>query len=101
MTKRSSHASRATATGKTSGSSTDLEGEIAKQTAARHLAYAELEENGVDLKELVGWLEKHRRLDFSGPTLGTVAAERLRECEARLEGYAQRIFRPRIDARNN
>jgi hypothetical protein len=70
----------------------DFEGEIAKETAARHFTYAELEENDVDLRKLVGWLEKIRRLDFYGATLATEAEVRLRECEARLEGYAQRVF---------
>lgn len=35
---------------------TDFEAEIAKETAAQHFTYAELEENDVDLKKLqIGW----------------------------------------------
>lgn len=70
----------------------DFEGEIAKETAARHFTYAELEENDVDLKKLVGWLEKIRRLDFYGAKLAAEAGERLRDCETRLDAYAQRVF---------
>src|SRR4029077_18087557 len=44
----------------------DFEGEIAKETAAQHFTYAELEENDVDLKKLQGWLPKIAKLDFYG-----------------------------------
>ena len=36
----------------------DFEAEIAKERAANHFTYAELEENDVDLKKLQGWLER-------------------------------------------
>jgi hypothetical protein len=42
----------------------DFEAEIAKEAAAEHFTYAELEENDVDLRKLQGWLEKIRKLDF-------------------------------------
>jgi hypothetical protein len=70
----------------------DFEGEIAKETAANHFTYAELEENDVDLKKLQGWLEKIRKLDFYGADLASEAAERLRACEVLLDAYAQRVF---------
>lgn len=70
----------------------DFEGEIAKETAAEHFTYAELEENDVDLKKLQGWLEKIQKLDFYGATLRTEAETRLIACEALLETYAQRVF---------
>jgi hypothetical protein len=70
----------------------DFEAEIAKETAARHFTYAELEENEVDLKKLEGWLEKIRKLDFYGATLAADAQTRLRACEALLDAYAQRVF---------
>lgn len=70
----------------------DFVGEIAKETAARHFTYAELEENDVDLKKLQGWLDKIRRLDFYGAPLAAQADERLRSCEAVLDAYAQRVF---------
>lgn len=70
----------------------DFEKEIAKETAAEHFTYAELEENDVDLKKLTGWLEKIRKLDFYGATLAAEATERLKGCEALLDAYARRVF---------
>jgi hypothetical protein len=70
----------------------DFEAEIAKETTARHFAYAEIEENDVDLKKLQSWLAKIRKLDFYGATLAAEAEQRLRNCEALLETYAQRVF---------
>ncbi|CAG9168061.1 Protein ChrB [Cupriavidus laharis] len=70
----------------------DFEAEIAKEIAASHYTYAELEENDVDLKKLQSWLEKIRKLDFYGATLATDAEQRLKDCEALLESYAQRVF---------
>jgi hypothetical protein len=70
----------------------DFEAEIAKETAAHHFTYAELEENDVDLKKLEGCLEKIHKLDFYGATLAAEAQTRLRACEAVLEAYAQRVF---------
>lgn len=70
----------------------DFEAEIAKETAASHFTYAELEENDVDLKKLQSWLEKIRKLDFYGATLATEADQRLQACEALLDIYAQRVF---------
>ena len=70
----------------------DFEAEIAKETAARHFNYAEIEENDVDLKKLQSWLGKIRKLDYYGATLAVEAEQRLRNCEALLESYAQRVF---------
>ena len=70
----------------------DFDAEIAKERAANHFTYAELEENDVDLKKLQGWFEKIRRLDFYGATLATEAEERLRACEALLDVYARQVF---------
>src|SRR5438270_2866830 len=60
----------------------DFEGEIAKEVAAEHFTYAELEENDVDLKKLQGWLDKIRKLDFYGAALAAKADERLKSCES-------------------
>jgi hypothetical protein len=70
----------------------DFEAEIAKETAAQHFTYAELEENDVDLKKLKGWLDKIRKLDFYGAALAEEAAERLKNCEGLLDAYARRVF---------
>jgi DNA-binding transcriptional regulator PaaX len=70
----------------------DFEAEIATETAAGHFSYAEIEENDVDLKKLQAWLAKILKLDFYGATLAVEAEKRLRDCEALLETYAQRVF---------
>lgn len=74
------------------GKCADFEDEIAKETAANHFTYAELEENDVDLKKLQSWLEKIRKLDFYGATLLLESEQRLKACEALLDTYAQRVF---------
>ena len=70
----------------------DFEGEIAKETAANHFTYADLEDNDLDLKKLQGWIEKIRKLDFYGAALAAEASGRLKACETLLETYAQRVF---------
>lgn len=70
----------------------DFEREVAKEVAAVHFTYAELEENDVDLKKLQGWLDKIRKLDFYGGELAGEAAARLEGCEAVLDAYARRVF---------
>lgn len=70
----------------------DFETEIAKETAAQHFTYNELEENDVELKKLQGWLEKIRKLDFYGGALAPEAVKRLKACEHLLDSYAQRVF---------
>jgi hypothetical protein len=74
------------------GRCADFEAEIARETAASHFTYAELEENDEDLKKLRSWLEKIRRLDFYAAPLGAEAASRLASCEALLDAYGQRVF---------
>lgn len=69
-----------------------FEAEIAKETAAKHFTYAELEENDVDLKKLLTWLEKIRKLDFYGATRAAEAQHRVQGCEVLLDVYAQRVF---------
>src|ERR1700747_1674774 len=59
----------------------DFQAEIAKETAARHFTYNELEENDVEVKKLQGWLEKIKKLDFYGGALAAEAVERLKVCE--------------------
>ena len=71
----------------------DFRAEIAKETKARHFAYAEIEENDVDLKKLQSWLVKIRKLDFCRATLAAEAEQRLRDCEALLEKIRPARFR--------
>lgn len=70
----------------------DFEGEIAKETAAEHFTYAELEENDEDLEKLKGWLAKIRKLDFYGAPLAAEADARLARCAGLLDGYARKVF---------
>jgi hypothetical protein len=70
----------------------DFESEIAKETAAQHFTYAELEENDVDLNKLRGWLDKIHKLDFYGGELAAEAGERLQRCASLLDAYAHRVF---------
>ena len=70
----------------------DFGREIAKEIAASHYTFAELEENDVDLKKLQGWLAKIRLLDFYGAYRSEEAATRLKGCEALLDDYARRVF---------
>lgn len=70
----------------------DFEAEIAKETAANHFTYAELEENDVDLKKLQSWLEKIHKLDFYGATLASEAQQQLIACEVLLDAYAHKVF---------
>jgi hypothetical protein len=74
------------------GKCADFEAEIAKETAAAHFTYAELEENDVDLKKLEGWLEKINKLDFYGASSAAEALGRLEACRTLLDAYAQRVF---------
>lgn len=70
----------------------DFEAEIMKESAAGNFTYAALEENDVDLKKLQSWFERIRKLDFYGASLASEAEQRLHDCTARLESYAQRVF---------
>lgn len=70
----------------------DFEAEIAKETAAGKLTYAELEENDEDLRKLRRWLAKVRRLDFHGAPLAASADAALARCEALLERFSQQVF---------
>jgi hypothetical protein len=74
------------------GRCSDFEAEIAKETAAKHFTYAELEENDEDLKKLRGWLDKIGKLDFYGAPLASEAAAHLERCEAVLDTYAREVF---------
>lgn len=89
------------------GKCADFEAEIAKETAAEHFTYAELEENDEDLEKLKGWLAKIRKLDFYNAPLSADADKRLNHCTALLEAYAKRVFeaqeenRPGASTRQN
>ncbi|MCA1986745.1 MAG: hypothetical protein LDL27_09760 [Desulfovibrio sp.] len=74
------------------GKCDDFEAEIARETAASHFTYAELEENDAELKKLKKWFEKIRHLDFYQAERAEATAARLAACDALLDAYAQRVF---------
>lgn len=70
----------------------DFDAEIAKETAANHFTYAEIEENDEDLKKLKSWFDKIRKLDFYGAALASEAEARIAKCEVLLDTYANQVF---------
>lgn len=70
----------------------DFEAEIAKEISIRKFTYAELDEEETDLKKLDAWFEKIRKLDFYDAPLAAAAQERLRDCKALLDHYAQLVY---------
>ncbi len=69
-----------------------FETEIAKEIELQRFTYAELEELDADIKKLKGWLEKIQKLDFYGAALAEEATNRLHDCEALLDSFAQLVF---------
>jgi hypothetical protein len=69
-----------------------FEAEIARETAAGKLTYAELEENDEDLKKLRTWFEKIRKLDFHGASLANSAAKHLADCATLLDQFSRQVF---------
>jgi DNA-binding transcriptional regulator PaaX len=69
-----------------------FEAEIARETAAGKLTYAELEENDEDLKKLKAWHAKIVALDFYGASLAAEAQQRLKGCEDLLDAFSQQVF---------
>ncbi|MGB8365233.1 MAG: Chromate resistance protein ChrB [Rhizomicrobium sp.] len=69
-----------------------FEDDIAKECQAGHFSYHALEKGDVALKKLRSWFEKIKIFDFYATPMGTQAEEGLRQCEAHLSCYAQRVF---------
>ncbi|MGE8588433.1 Chromate resistance protein ChrB [Alcaligenes sp. WGS1538] len=69
-----------------------FEAEIAKEISIQKFTYAELDEEETDLKKLENWYEKIRKLDFYDAPLAAAAQERLRDCKALLDHYAQLVY---------
>jgi Protein ChrB, N-terminal len=70
----------------------DFLAEIAKETEARNLTFAALEENEHDLQKLHTWLEKISARDFFSALQAPAAAEALAACERALHGFAEAIY---------
>ena len=70
----------------------DFLAEIVKETAARNLTFAALEENEHDLQKLQQWLGKIRGRDFFDAPQARAATEALAACESALHGFAEAIY---------
>jgi hypothetical protein len=70
----------------------DFLAEIAKETDARNLTFAALEENEQDLQKLYTWLERIRARDFFGALQARAAADALAACERALRDFAEAIY---------
>jgi hypothetical protein len=70
----------------------DFLAEIAKETAARNLSFAALEENEHDLQKLHTWLGRIRARDFFDALQARTAAEALAACEHALRDFAEAIY---------
>lgn len=74
------------------GRCADFEAEIARELAAAHLSYAELEENDEDLVKLKSWLAKVQARDVLGAEGASKAAEAVVRCEAVLEAFSAAVY---------
>jgi len=70
----------------------DFDKEIDKEMKAKRFNYTEIEENELELKKMRIWLAAIQKLDFYPDALGARAVERLRQCEALLDAFAQKVF---------
>lgn len=67
--------------------------EIAKEIAKKKFTVAELDEEEQSLERLRRWHRELRLRDVLGASSAAGAERQLKECEARLEDYTQRVFR--------
>ena len=66
--------------------------EIDKEIATAKLTLAELDEEEHSLERLRRWHRELRLRDMLGAPSAAGADQRLKECEAKLEDYTQRVF---------
>jgi vacuolar-type H+-ATPase subunit I/STV1 len=66
--------------------------EIDKEIAKAKLTLAELDEEEQSLERLRRWHRELRLRDVLGASSAAEADRRLKECEAKLEDYTQRVF---------
>ena len=69
-----------------------FEAEIAREIAKDKLTMAELEEEEQSLERLRRWHHDLRKRDVFGVPAGEIALTRLRECNDRLEEYADLVY---------
>jgi hypothetical protein len=74
------------------GDCAKFEAEIAKEIAKAKLTFAELEEEEQSLDRLRRWYRELKRRDVFALPEATAAEQRLRACEAVLDGYAEQVY---------
>ena len=67
--------------------------ELDREIAVQKLTLAELDEEEQSLERLRRWHRELRLRDVLGAPSAPTADRRLKECEAKLEDYTQRVFR--------
>jgi hypothetical protein len=68
------------------------EAEIAKEVAKRKFTFGELEEEEQSLDRLRRWYRDLKRRDVLELPEASAAEERLKSCEALLDGYAEQVY---------
>ena len=79
--------------GEVLGRCRDFHAELAKERAAAHLTFAELEENEEDLAKLEAWLGKIRERDRFTASLRPEADRALAACRDDLGNFAESVYR--------
>lgn len=70
----------------------DFHAGVAKEVAAEHFTYGELEENEEDLVKLQGWYEKVKVRDVLGAGRAEEVAAELKVCATTLEEFASKVY---------
>jgi hypothetical protein len=70
----------------------DFHAGVAKEVAAKHFTYGELEENEEDLSKLQGWYQKVKVRDVLGAGRADEVAAALQDCAATLEEFAANVY---------
>ena len=67
-------------------------GEIEMETKAQNFIFAELEENEGNLERLTTWMDKVKKRDFFGSSLGVEAGQKLAKCRDIFERFAATVY---------
>jgi len=73
------------------GKCRDFHQELDHERKAKHLTFAELEENEVEMTKLRGWLPKIVDRDFFGASLAAAARQALQACEQDFGKFSQQV----------
>ncbi len=76
----------------------DFHAGLAKEYAAEHFTYGELEENDAELVKLRGWLAKVEARDTFGAPRREETRAAVDACAEALETYAARVYQEEADA---